>query len=85
MQLLFAQQPEQFLQRAVNLDAVGRGESTELRSVLAQPQQLAQFRAEVEAPSSPSRLQDESSRPAAAARGRILAEYQQGAAAPRPR
>ena len=74
MQLLFAQQPEQFLQRAVSLNAVGRGESVELKSVLAQQQQLAQFRAEADSLLA-EQVQDEQQ--AAAARGRILAEYQQ--------
>ena len=74
MQLLFAQQPEQFLRRAVSLNAVGRGESVELRSVLAQQQQLAQFRAEADTLIA-EQVQDEQQ--AAAARGRVLAEYQQ--------
>ena len=74
LQLFFAQQPEQYLQRAVSLQALGRGETVELKSVLQQQQQLAQFRAQASAD-----LQEQAAeeRQAAAARGQIVAEYQQ--------
>jgi len=77
LQLMFAQQPEQFLRRAVSLQAVGRSASVELRTVLQQQQQLAQFRAQATAD-----LQQQSTveQQAAAARGQIVAEYQQAQA-----
>jgi peptidoglycan DL-endopeptidase CwlO len=74
LQLMFAQQPEQYLRRAVSLEALGRGETVELKSVLQQQQQLAEFRAEA---ASDLQQQETEERQAAAARGQILAEYQQ--------
>jgi cell wall-associated NlpC family hydrolase len=74
VQLMLAQQPEQFLRRAVSLQAAGRGESVELRTVLQQEQQLAQFRSQATA-----ELQQQATaeQQASAARGQIVAEYQQ--------
>ena len=74
LQLMFAQQPEQFLRRAVSLQAVGRSATVELRTVLQQQQQLAQFRTQATAD-----LQQQATveQQAAAARGQIVAEYQQ--------
>ena len=46
LQLILAQQPDQFLQHAAALDAVGRSESIALRNVRAEQQQLTQFRAQ---------------------------------------
>jgi peptidoglycan DL-endopeptidase CwlO len=77
LQLMFAQQPEQFLRRAVSLQAVGRSAAVELRTVLRQQQQLTQFRAQATAD-----LQQQSAaeQQAATARGRVTAEYQQAQA-----
>jgi cell wall-associated NlpC family hydrolase len=74
LQLLFAQQPEQYLQRAASLQAVTRGDAVELRTVLQQQQQLTEFRAEASADLA---QQAAAERQAAAARGTILAEYRQ--------
>jgi peptidoglycan DL-endopeptidase CwlO len=77
LQLFFAQQPEQYLQHAVSLQAVTHSEAVELESVLQQQQQLAQFRAQATADLA---QQAEAERQAAAERGSILAEYQQAQA-----
>ena len=77
LQLMFAQQPEQYLRRAVSLQAVGRSEGDELRTVLQQQQQLVQFRAQAAAD---LREQSAAEQRAAAARGRIVAEYRQAQA-----
>ncbi|HEX4791341.1 MAG TPA: NlpC/P60 family protein [Actinospica sp.] len=73
LQLMLAQQPDQFLRRAAALDAVGRGEGVELRNVLAEQQQITQFRAQA---ATDLAEQAQAEQRAAAARGRILAEYQ---------
>jgi peptidoglycan DL-endopeptidase CwlO len=77
LQLMFAQQPEQFLRRAVSLQAVGRSAALELRTVLQQQQQLVQFRAQAAAD-----LQQQSAaeQQAATARTQVTAEYQQAQA-----
>jgi cell wall-associated NlpC family hydrolase len=74
LQLMLAQQPEQYLRRVAALDAVGRGEGVELRNVLAEQQQIAQFRAQA---ATDLDAQGQAEQQAAAARGRVLAEYQQ--------
>jgi cell wall-associated NlpC family hydrolase len=77
LQLMFAQQPDDFLQRAVSLQALSRGESVGLRSVLQQQQQLTQFRAQA---SQAMQQQATEETQAAAARAQILAEQQQAQA-----
>ena len=77
LQLMFAQQPEDYLQRAASLDALGRGESIGLKSVLQEQQQLAQFGAQA---AQAMQQQAAEEQRAAAARGRILAEQQQAQA-----
>jgi len=77
LQLILAQRPEDFLQRAVSLQALGRGESVGLKTVLRQQQQLAQFRAQA-AQSMEQQTVEE--RRAAAARAQILAEERQAQA-----
>ena len=77
LQLMFAQQPDDFLQRAVSLQALSRGESVGLRSVLQQQQQLTQFRAQA-AQAMQQQATEETQ--AAAARAQILAEQQQAQA-----
>jgi len=74
LQLMLAQQPEQFLWRATTLDALGRGEEAQLRAVLADQQQIEQFRAQA---TTVLTEQAQAKQRAAAARGRILAEYRQ--------
>lgn len=74
LQLILAQQPEQYLRRAATLDALGRGESEQLHTVLSAQQQITQFRAEA---ATDLAEQTQAEQRAAAARGRILAEYQQ--------
>ena len=74
LQLMFAQQPEQYLQRAVSLQALTQGEAVELKSVLLQQQQLNEFRSQATADLA---QQAAAERQAAAARGSLLAEYQQ--------
>jgi cell wall-associated NlpC family hydrolase len=74
LQLMFAQQPEQYLQRAVSLQALTHGETVELKNVLQQQQQLAEFRAQATADLA---QQATAERQAAAARGSLTAEYQQ--------
>lgn len=74
LQLMLSEQPEEYLQRAASLDALGRGETVGLKSVLQQQQQLAEFGAQ--AAQAMQQLTVEEQR-AAAARGRILAEQQQ--------
>ncbi|HWG24637.1 C40 family peptidase [Actinospica sp.] len=73
LQLMFAQQPDEFLQRAVSLQALGRGESVGLRTVVQQQQQLTQFRAQA---SQALEQQATMEQQAAAARAEILAEQQ---------
>ncbi|HET9170847.1 MAG TPA: C40 family peptidase [Actinospica sp.] len=77
LQLMFAQQPDEFLQRAASLQALGRGESVGLRTVLQQQQELTQFQAQ--AAQAMQQQAAEESR-AAAARAQILAEEQQAQA-----
>jgi cell wall-associated NlpC family hydrolase len=77
LQLMLAQQPDQFLQRAATLDVLARGEGAELRNALSAQQQLAQFRAQA---SSDLAEQEQAEQQAAAARGQIVAEYQQAQA-----
>jgi cell wall-associated NlpC family hydrolase len=77
LQLMLAQQPDQFLQRAAALDVLARGEGVELREALAAQQQLAQFRAQA---SADLVAQTQAEQQAAAARGRIVAEYQRAQA-----
>jgi peptidoglycan DL-endopeptidase CwlO len=77
LQLMLAQQPDQFLQRAATLDVLARGEGVELRDALAAQQQLAQFRAQA---STDLAAQTQAEQQAAAARGRVVAEYQQAQA-----
>ena len=74
LQLMFAQQPEQYLRRAVTLQSAGRGETVELRTVLQQQQQLAQFRAQA---GTYLQQQATAEQQAEAARGQVVAEYQQ--------
>jgi cell wall-associated NlpC family hydrolase len=74
LQLMLAQQPEQFLRRATTLDAIGRGEGAQLRGVLADQQQIEQFRAQAATVLNEQALAKQR---AAAARGRVLAEYRQ--------
>jgi cell wall-associated NlpC family hydrolase len=71
---MLAQQPDQYLRRAAALDELGRGEGVELRNVLAEQQQITQFRAQA---ATDLTAQAQAEQQAAAARGRILAEYQQ--------
>ncbi|MBR7826037.1 C40 family peptidase [Actinospica sp. MGRD01-02] len=77
LQLMFAQQPDEFLQRAVSLQSLSRGESVGLKRVLQQQQQLVQFRAE--ASQAMEQQADDESR-AAAARAQILAGERQAQA-----
>ena len=77
LQLMLARQPDQFLQQAATLNALGRSEGIELRNVLAEQQQLAQFRAQA---ATDLAEQAQAEQQAAAARGRIVAEYQQAQA-----
>jgi cell wall-associated NlpC family hydrolase len=77
LQLMFAQQPDEFLQRAASLQALGRGESVGLRRVVQQQQQLTQFRAQA---SQALAEQAAAEQQAAAARAEILAEQQQAQA-----
>lgn len=77
LQLMFAQQPDEFLQRAASLQALGRGESIGLKTVIQQQQQLTQFRAQA-AQAVQQQAADEQR--AAAARAEILAEAQQAQA-----
>lgn len=77
LQLILAQQPDQFLQHAATLDAVGRSEGIELRNVLAEQQQLTQFRAQAATDLAEQTREEQQ---AAAARGKIVAEYQQAQA-----
>lgn len=74
LQLMFAQQPDEFLQRAVSLQALSHGESEGLKTVLWQQQQLAGFRAQ--AAQAMQQQAAEETR-AAAARAQLLAEQQQ--------
>jgi len=74
LQLMFAQQPEQYLRRAVSLQALGRGETVGLEGVLRQQQQLVQFRAQASADLQQQAAEEQR---AQAARGQIVAEYRQ--------
>jgi cell wall-associated NlpC family hydrolase len=74
LQLMFAQQPDEFLQRAVSLEAIGHGESVGLRTVVQQQQQLTQFRAQAAQALEQQAAEEQQ---AAAARAQILAEQQQ--------
>jgi cell wall-associated NlpC family hydrolase len=74
LQLMLAQQPDQFLRRATTLDALGRVESEQLRAVVEAQQQIAQFRAQA---ATDVAEQTAAEQRAAAARGRVVAEYQQ--------
>jgi cell wall-associated NlpC family hydrolase len=77
LQLMFAQQPDEFLQRAESLQALGHGETVGLKTVLRQQQQLAQFRAQA-AQAIAQQATEEAQ--AAAARAQILAEEGQAQA-----
>lgn len=77
LQLMFAQQPDQFLQRAASLQALSHGETVGLKRVVQQQQQLAQFRAQA-AQSLEQQAAEEQQ--AAAARAEILAEQTQAQA-----
>jgi cell wall-associated NlpC family hydrolase len=77
LQLMFAQQPDEFLQRAVSLDALGRGESVGLKAAERQQQQIAQFRAQASQDLAEQALAEQR---AAAARAEILAEQQRAQA-----
>lgn len=73
LQLLLSQQPDQYLQRAVTLNAFGRAENVALKSVLAQQEQLAQFHAQATTDLAQQTLYR---RQAAAERGKLTSEYQ---------
>jgi cell wall-associated NlpC family hydrolase len=74
MQLLLAQQPDQFLQRAATMDTVSRGQSEALRAAYEEQQRLEQFRAQAGLDTA---LAAQEEQQAAADKGRILAEYHQ--------
>ncbi|WP_084316408.1 C40 family peptidase [Actinospica robiniae] len=74
LQLLFAEQPDQFLQRATTMNNVARGQSEALQAAYQAQQQLEQFRAQAGADTAMAAQEEQD---AAAAKGRILAEYQQ--------
>jgi cell wall-associated NlpC family hydrolase len=74
LQLLLAQQPDQYLQRAATLDDVGRGEDEALKTAWAVERQLAQFRAQAGVDTALAAQEEEQ---AAADKGRIVAEYRQ--------
>lgn len=77
LQLMLAQQPDQFLRRATTLDALGRGESEQLRAVVEAQQQITQFRAQAATDVAERTAAEQR---AAAARGRVVAEYRQAQA-----
>lgn len=74
LRLILAQQPEQYLRGVTLLDDLGRGESAQLRTAMAAQQQIAQFRAQA---ATDLEEQADAERRAAAARGKIVAEYRQ--------
>lgn len=74
LQLLFAQQPDQFLQHAATMDNIARGQDEALRAAYQAQQQLEQFRAQAGVDTAMAAVEEQD---AAAAKGRILAEYQQ--------
>ena len=74
LQLLLAQQPDEFLQRAATMDNVGRGQDEALKSAQQEQQRLEEFRAQAGADTVLAAQQEQQ---AAADKGRIVAEYQQ--------
>ncbi|MBR7839350.1 C40 family peptidase [Actinospica durhamensis] len=77
LQLLLAQQPDQFLQRAATMDNVSRGQDEALESAEQAQLRLEQFRAQAGVDTV---LAAQEEQQAAADKGRILAEYQQAQA-----
>lgn len=74
VQLMLAQQPDEFLQRAESMENLSHGQEAALHQAEQQRHALEQFRAQAGVD---TRLAAQAQRQAAADQGRILAEYRQ--------